>query len=57
MFIEIGLIVVPIVTLAHYCANRRKERVIREEEERGVKRSAEEIRAMGDRAPEFRYTL
>ncbi|KAK1217441.1 hypothetical protein PQX77_019905 [Marasmius sp. AFHP31] len=57
MFIGIGLITVPIVTLAYHRANGRKERVIREEEERGVKRSAEEIRAMGDRAPEFRYTL
>ncbi|KAK1228307.1 hypothetical protein PQX77_008652 [Marasmius sp. AFHP31] len=57
MFIGIGLVTVPIVTLIYRRANGRKERVIREEEGRGVKRSAEEIRAMGDRAPEFRYIL
>ncbi|KAL0565369.1 hypothetical protein V5O48_016654, partial [Marasmius crinis-equi] len=57
VFVGIGLIVVPIITMTYYRLNNKKKATIRQEEEQGVKRSPEEIRAMGDRAPEFIYTL
>ncbi|KAL0063398.1 hypothetical protein AAF712_009707 [Marasmius tenuissimus] len=57
MFVGMGLILVPIVATIYYRVNNRKATIIREEEEQGIKRSPEEIRAMGDRAPEFKYTL
>ena len=57
MFIGMGLILVPIVATVYHRINNRKAETMREEEEKGIKRSPEEIRAMGDRAPEFKYTL
>ncbi|KAL0569628.1 hypothetical protein V5O48_012337 [Marasmius crinis-equi] len=57
VLVGVGLIVVPIVTVTYYRLNSVKKATIRKEEEQGVKKSPEEIRAMGDRAPEFIYTL
>ncbi|KAL0565352.1 hypothetical protein V5O48_016671 [Marasmius crinis-equi] len=57
MFLGIGLTIVPIIAAAYYRINNRKQMILRQEEEQGVKRSPGEIRAMGDRAPEFVYTL
>ncbi|KAK7027995.1 hypothetical protein VNI00_015081 [Paramarasmius palmivorus] len=57
MFIGIGLITVPLVVLAYKRINSKREILLREAEERGEKSSPEEIRALGDRAPEFKYTL
>ncbi|KAF9255008.1 MFS general substrate transporter [Marasmius fiardii PR-910] len=57
MFVGIGLITVPLVALTYYRINNKKAEILREEQEKGVKRSPEEIRALGDRAPGFQYTL
>ncbi|KAL0564185.1 hypothetical protein V5O48_017868 [Marasmius crinis-equi] len=57
MFVGIGLIVVPIIATTYYRLNNKKKATVRQEEEQGVKRTTKEIRAMGDRAPEFIYTL
>ncbi|KAL0570470.1 hypothetical protein V5O48_011485 [Marasmius crinis-equi] len=57
MFVGIGLILVPIVATIYHRINNRKAMIIQQEEEQGIKRSPQEIRAMGDRAPEFTYTL
>ncbi|KAF9255210.1 MFS general substrate transporter, partial [Marasmius fiardii PR-910] len=57
MLVGMGLITVPFVVLTYHRINNKKRAILREEEEKGVKRSPEEIRAVGDRAPEFQYTL
>ncbi|ESK89448.1 mfs nicotinic acid transporter tna1 [Moniliophthora roreri MCA 2997] len=57
MFIGIGLITVPLVVLTYTRINSKREIILREAAERGEKSSPKEIRALGDRAPEFRYTI
>ena len=52
-----GLILVPIVAFAYTRSNMKKEAKMREAEERGEKYAAEELKRLGDRAPDFRYTL
>jgi hypothetical protein len=55
MYIGIGLIVVPIVVLNYHLINRRRDKA---EAERGkVEYDPAELRRLGDRSPEFRYTL
>ncbi|KAH9914900.1 major facilitator superfamily domain-containing protein [Epithele typhae] len=57
MFVGIGLVAVPIAVLSYKRINARRESEMREANERGFKYSPEELRRMGDRAPDFRYTL
>ncbi|KAG7087157.1 hypothetical protein E1B28_013137 [Marasmius oreades] len=57
MFVGIGLVCVPLLVLTYSRINDKNNLILTEEEEKGVKRSPEEIRALGDRAPEFKYTL
>ena len=57
LFIGIGLISTPILVLAYRRINARRDAVLREADEKGVKLAPEEIRRLGDRAPDFRYTL
>ncbi|KAL6302244.1 MFS general substrate transporter [Sparassis latifolia] len=57
MFIGIGFIVVPITVFNYRRINARRDRLLREAGEEGVKYTREELLRMGDRAPEFRYTL
>ncbi|EEB99551.1 hypothetical protein MPER_00753, partial [Moniliophthora perniciosa FA553] len=57
MFIGIGLITVPLVVLTYKRINSKREIILRESAERGEKISPDEIRALGDRAPEFKYTI
>ncbi|KAJ7723568.1 MFS general substrate transporter [Mycena metata] len=55
MFVAIGIISTVVAALVSHRVNRRREAAL----ERGEKnlRTPKELRAMGDRAPDFRYTL
>ena len=37
--------------------NARRDKIVREREEKGEVYTAEELRRLGDKAPDFRYTL
>ena len=54
MFVGIGFITVPLVIFLYTRINRQREKLLAEG---GGKHSPEEIRKLGDRAPEFRYML
>ncbi|KAM5545340.1 hypothetical protein V8D89_000953 [Ganoderma adspersum] len=56
-FVGMGLILVPIVMFAYTRSNMKKEAKMREAEERGEKYAPEELKRLGDRAPDFRYML
>ncbi|KAJ6489526.1 MFS general substrate transporter [Mycena vitilis] len=59
MFVGIGMICVPIAVLTYTRINNRRDVLARDLEERGEKNiySRQELRRMGDRAPDFRYTI
>ena len=57
LFIALGLITTPITVLVYMRINARRDALQREANEKGIKYSPEEIRRLGDRAPDFRYTL
>ena len=57
LFIGIGLILTPIVTLTYWRINKKRELMMKEASEKGIKYAPEELRRLGDRAPDFRYTL
>ena len=57
MFVGIGLIVVPITVFSYKHINARRDAAVKEANEQGVKYTPEELRRLGDRAPDFRYTL
>jgi hypothetical protein len=59
MFVGIGLITVPIAILNYIRINRKRDEIEREALEKGQrnKYSSQQLREMGDRAPDFRYTL
>ena len=57
MFVGIGFIALPIVVLAYVRINARRDAAVKEAEEKGIKLSPEQLRRLGDRAPDFRYTL
>ena len=52
-----GLLLMPVLLYLYTRANTRKEAKLRQLDERGEKYAPEELRRMGDRAPDFRYTL
>ena len=56
-FVGMGLILVPSVAFAYNRSNMKKEAKMREVEETGEKYAPEELKRLGDRAPDFRYTL
>ena len=57
MFVGIGFITLPIAVFAYTRINAKRDRLVKEMAEKGIKLSAEEVRELGDRAPDFRYTL
>jgi hypothetical protein len=59
MFVGIGFIFVPIVMFIYKRINAQRDTVERLATERGEKMqySVQELRELGDRAPDFRYTL
>lgn len=58
-FIALGLVLVPLTAFAYVQGNKRRDAAQREREEKGleVRYTEAELRKMGDRAPDFRYTL
>lgn len=59
MFVGIGFIFVPIVMFIYKRINAKRDAAERLARERGEKAqySYQELRDLGDRAPDFRYTL
>ncbi|EKM57338.1 uncharacterized protein PHACADRAFT_160834 [Phanerochaete carnosa HHB-10118-sp] len=57
MFVGIGFVSLPIVVFLYKRINAQRDRLQKEMEEKGIKLTPEELREMGDRAPDFRYTL
>ncbi|KAF7797995.1 hypothetical protein EIP86_009203 [Pleurotus ostreatoroseus] len=57
MFVGIGFVTLPMAVFLYIRINASRDRLVREMKEKGIKLSAEEIRELGDRAPDFRYTL
>ena len=57
MFVGIGLVTVPATALAYAKINARRDALQTDMREKGIKYTTEEIRDMGDKAPDFRYTL
>lgn len=59
MFIGIGFVSVPIAVVAYMRINAKRDAVERLALESGERQkyTVQELRDMGDRAPDFRYTL
>ncbi|KZT08237.1 MFS general substrate transporter [Laetiporus sulphureus 93-53] len=57
MFVGIGYTFLPIAVLAYRHINSKRDAIQREMMKKGVVYSDEDMRRMGDRAPDFRYTL
>ncbi|KAK7687705.1 hypothetical protein QCA50_008921 [Cerrena zonata] len=57
MFVGIGLIVVPVAATLYIRINAKREAELRNMEENGIRLTADEVRELGDRAPDFRYIL
>lgn len=59
MFVGIGFVCLPIAVITYTRINKQRDAVAKEALERGEKNkyTDQELREMGDRAPDFRYTL
>ena len=58
MFIGIGFITAPILIFLYKRINAKRDREMAEGKEGGIhKYTPEQLREMGDRAPDFRYIL
>ena len=57
MFVGIGFITVPAAILVYSRINKRRDETMKQLRESGMKLNEEEIRRLGDRALDFRYTL
>lgn len=57
MFVGIGFVTLPMAVVIYTRINAKRDREEKEMEEKGIKLSDEELRELGDRAPDFRYTL
>ncbi|KAF8651375.1 hypothetical protein AX16_004822 [Volvariella volvacea WC 439] len=57
MFVGIGLITVPIVVLSYKRINSKRDKILQEDPDLLNKLTVKEIRDLGDRSPDFRYTL
>ena len=57
MFVGIALLLVPVILFLYARINKRRDAAQREAYEKGVKYIPEDLRRLGDRAPDFRYTL
>ncbi|KAG6879433.1 hypothetical protein C0992_002699 [Termitomyces sp. T32_za158] len=59
MFVGIGFICLPVAVLSYIRINNKRDALEKAREENGEtsKLTAEELRRLGDRAPDFRYTL
>jgi hypothetical protein len=59
MFIGIGLIGVPMAAFTYVYINGKRDALIQQALEKGEMRkyTEQDLRAMGDRAPDFRYII
>ena len=57
MFVGIGFVTVPLAIIIYSRINAKRDALEKEMKEKGIKLSDDEIRRLGDRAPDFRYTL
>lgn len=57
MFVGIGFIALPITVLIYTRINAARDAAAKEAVEKGIKYTDDELRKLGDRAPDFRYTL
>ncbi|KAF7796599.1 hypothetical protein EIP86_007781 [Pleurotus ostreatoroseus] len=57
MFIGIGFVTVPIAVLIYTRINAKRDKLQQEMEEKGITLSPDELRDLGDRAPDFRYMI
>lgn len=59
MFVGIGLVVLPIIVIIYIRINSRRDEAERGRLERDEKHgyTDQDLRELGDRAPDFRYTL
>ena len=57
MFLGIGLLALPSLVYLYKRENKRRDMIKHDTLEKPVILSAEELRRMGDRAPDFRYML
>ena len=55
--VGIGFVSLPITVLTYKRINARRDAAVKDSKDRGVEYTPEELRRMGDRAPDFRYTL
>lgn len=53
MFVGIGLVCVPVAVISYKWINAKREKDM----QKGVNYSREELKRMGDRAPDFRYMI
>ena len=57
VFLGIALILVPATVLKYVGVNKQRDALQREADEKGIKYTPDVLRRLGDRAPDFRYTL
>lgn len=57
MFIGTGVTALSLAVFIYTRINAKRDADVRAQEEKGVSFTAAQLRAMGDRAPDFRYTL
>lgn len=57
MFVGIGFITLPLTVLIYMRINAKRDKQQKEMAENGIKFTDDELRRLGDRAPDFRYTL
>lgn len=57
MFVGIGFITLPLVVFLYKRINANRDKLEAEMAAQGIKYTPEELRELGDKAPDFRYTL
>ncbi|CAL1714050.1 unnamed protein product [Somion occarium] len=57
MFVGIGFITLPLAVVIYTRINAKRDAYEKEMEEKGIKYTTQELRKLGDRAPDFRYIL
>ncbi len=57
MFVGMGMITLTIAVITYKRINAKRDAEEKDRLEKGVKYTAKQLREMGDRAPDFRYTL
>ena len=57
MFVGIGFITLPLMVFLYTRINAQRDKQEKEMAENGIRFTDDELRKLGDRAPDFRYTL